>query len=118
MKAVKFFLALFFVFALTLNAQQVQTGTFVFDSTVKGYSFDKDSGERTVQIEVAFKKSFDAKPEILLSVTSIDADKEKNLRYEIKSMVVSRDGFVISARTWSDSKIYSIGGTWMAITSK
>jgi hypothetical protein len=103
----------------TLYGQQMQVGTFSADkASVKGYSLDAGSGERTVVIEVNFDKLFDTKPTVLLSVNAIDADKDANLRFDVKASAISRDGFTINIRSWADSKIYYISGTWMAYSSK
>lgn len=120
MKKAPFLLVLLlFVGLTTVYAQQMQVGTFSADkASVKGYSLDGGSGERTVTIEVTFDKPFEVKPTILLSVNAIDSDKDVNLRFEVKASGVSRDGFTITIRTWSDSKIYFISGVWMASSSK
>jgi hypothetical protein len=36
----------------------------------------------------------------------------------MKTMSISRDGFIIQVRTWSDSKINGVGGTWIALAPK
>ena len=96
-------------------AQEVQSGTFSANSTNQGYTLNKESGDRTYSIEVNFPEGFNVKPNIILSVSNIDADKDTNLRYDVVAKAISRDGFVITIKTWSDSKIYGISGSWMAV---
>jgi hypothetical protein len=99
-------------------SQEIQVGTFNLSPSVEGYSLQKGSGERTVSLEVTYPKPFDVKPEVVLNVNMIDAAKEANLRLSMKATSISRDGFTIQVKTWEDSKIFSIGGTWIAVAQK
>ena len=110
--------ALLIVLSTTATAQVFQTGRFSVDRTVANYSLDQGSGDRTVTVEVNFEKPFDERPVVMLSVTNADVSKDSNLRYEVKAMTISRDGFVIQVRTWADTKIHSLGGSWMAYAAK
>lgn len=92
----------------------VQSGRWGTSVDVSGYNLNANSGDRTMTIEVNFKNPFDVKPEIILSVTRIDAGNNTNQRYNVEVMSVSRDGFTIKVNTWSDSKIFSISGYWLA----
>lgn len=110
--------ALLFVLTVTTSAQQVLTGTYRFDKKLANYTLDKESGDRSMEMEVTFAKPFETKPEVLVSVNYLDSDKNLNLRYELKTLSVSRDGFTVQVKTWGDTKIYAIGGGWMAVSSK
>jgi hypothetical protein len=92
----------------------VQSGRWGTSVDVSGYNLHANSGDRTMTIEINFKNPFEVKPDIILSVTRIDADKNTNQRYNVEVMSVSRDGFTIKVNTWSDSKIFSISGYWLA----
>jgi hypothetical protein len=118
MKMSRIILVMFLVITASAFAQQVQTGTYRFDVNMPGYTLDKNSGDRIVQMEVNFPKPFDVKPEVLISVNLLDADKTTNLRYEIKTISVSRDGFLVQVKTWADTKMSAIGGAWMAVSGK
>ena len=65
---------------------------------------------------VKFDKSFTKKPQVILSVTQIDSDKEANTRYNVEAISISRDGFTLKVRTWADSRLFSISGYWIALT--
>ena len=118
MKKLLLLIALVFVFATVTSAQQVLTGNYRFDKKLANYTLDKESGDRSVEMEVTFAKPFDVKPEVLVSVNYLDADKNLNLRFELKTLSVSRDGFTVQVKTWGDTKIYAIGGGWMAVSGK
>lgn len=101
-----------------LNAQVVQSGTFKAGSNAPGYTLDQGTGDRSITIAVTFDKPFPQKPEVLLSTGSIDASKDGNIRYDVTATDISPRGFTIIARTWSDSKVYMIGGSWIAVSSE
>ena len=108
------FAVLFLGFAALVSAQTVQSGTWAITPATPGFSLDKSTGERTMTIDVDFNKPFDTRPNVVLSVTQIDADKDFNQRYNVEAISVSRDGFTLKIRTWADSKVYSLSGFWMA----
>jgi len=92
-------LASFLLFSASLAFAQVQiqSGTFSESYTSKGYTLDKGTGERTYLVEV-----------------NIDADGQFNTRYKVEAFSVGRDNFTIKISTWGDSKIFGIGGGWIA----
>ncbi len=51
-----------------------------------------------------------------MNVSMLDSDGQFNQRYNLTAISVSRDNFTIKISTWADSKIYGIGGTWIAHT--
>jgi len=104
--------------AMTANAQVFQAGKFLVDRTVPTYSLDQGNGDRSVTVEITFETPFNERPIVALSVTNLDISKDTNSRYDVKTISVSRDGFVIQVRTWSDTKIHSLGGSWIAYASK
>ena len=93
---------------------QIQSGTFKASYTDKGYTLDKSSGERTFLVEVEFPVPFDKKPKVVVSVNTLDADGLFNTRYKVEAISMGRDNFTIKISTWADSKIYGIGGGWVA----
>ncbi|MFZ0453975.1 MAG: H-type lectin domain-containing protein [Ignavibacteriaceae bacterium] len=109
-------LVFLFAFSFTILAQQIETGTFSANSSTPNYTLDKNSGDRTITLEINYPTAFDKKPEVILSVNQLDAATSSNIRYEIKTISVSRDNFIIQIKTWSESKIFGISGTWLAIS--
>ncbi len=114
MKTFAFFFTFFFLSVLACAQSSIQSGSFNLNPTVTGYTLDKSSGERTTSIEVTFDKPFDKKPKVVLSTVMLDADNKANVRYKIEANSVSRDGFMIKVTSWADSKIFNIGGSWLA----
>lgn len=109
-------IVLFFVAFTSMISAQTQSGQWSTKAGDSGYNLDTNTGERSMTVEVNFNKPYDVKPKVMISVTEIDADKGFNPRYNVEVLSVSRDGFTVKIRTWSDSKVYSISGYWLAYT--
>lgn len=108
-------LFLFLILITTVNAQtKTQSGSWSVNQSISGFALDKNEGERAVTIEIKFEKPFTSKPQIFLTTTQLDASKEANLRFNIETISISRDGFTIKISTWADSKIFSMSGYWLA----
>ena len=116
LSVVLFFFVLFCALGSLAYSQEMQIVPFNFAAGSEGFSLDKGSGDRTLSVEITFPKPFDVKPDVVLSLNSIDADKGANLRIAMKAISISRDGFTIQIKTWGDTKINSVGGYWMAIS--
>jgi hypothetical protein len=98
------------------SQSKIQTGSWSVSPSLADYSLHDNNGERSMTIEIKFKDSFKQKPNVFLSATQIDADKETNVRYSVEAISISRDGFTLKVKTWADSKIFSISGNWLAHT--
>ena len=103
-----------FAFISNTSAQQILHGTFKADINSEGFTLDKNSGDRIYTMYVKFEKGFEKTPSIILGVNKLDSSKDTNTRFEVMADGVSRDGFTIKIKTWSDSKIFGIGGNWIA----
>jgi len=115
----KMFLTLFvlsiFCFTSEIMAQEVQTGKFHTSNADPSYTLDKNDGVRTMLVEVEYPKPFNKKPEVMVGVNLVDASNAQNLRYSVEVKSVSRDGFTLLVKTWSNTRIFEIGGGWIAV---
>ncbi len=107
---------LFFALATIASAQSFQTGEFSADVKSAGWSLHEGENNRSYDIDVSFKKSFEVIPKIILSVTKADCDVQDNIRYKVEARSISRDGFTIKISTWAASKVFGIDGSWLAIS--
>lgn len=96
---------------------KIQSGVWSVSPSLSNYSLDSNNGERSMIIEIRFKNPFRQKPNIFISVSQIDSDKETNVRYHVEAISVSRDGFTLKVKTWADSKIFSLSGYWLAVVN-
>ena len=121
MKKLFIFTSIIIVLGLSIStfAQvQIESGTWGTSASNQNYTLDKNQGNRDVTLEVTFDIPFDEKPDIVIGVTMLDASSEKNIRYKVTSLSVSRDGFTIKVATWAETKIFGISGYWMAHAKK
>jgi len=105
---------LLLVSAFAFSQTQVLSGTWGASSDSKTYTLNKNSGDRTITIQVNFLKPFENKPEVVCGISSIDVDKSAAVRYAVKPISISRDGFTVEVKTWGDTKINSVTGFWVA----
>ncbi len=120
MKNLSIISVLFFLFlgsSIIFAQSQVQTGKFLANSSTANYTLDKNSGDRSVTIEVTFDKPFDKKPTVVVGVSMLDSDVKANVHYNLEATAVSRDGFTLKISTWGDSKLFGIGGSWVACSN-
>lgn len=106
--------AFFLLFALSISAQTIKSGEFSADYTKAGFSLHENKGTRTFDMDINFDKSFGEMPNVFVSVTTVDADVKDNVRFKVEARGQSRDGFTIKVTTWGESKIFGIGGNWLA----
>jgi len=103
------------VTAVAISQTQVQSGTWSANSNAtQNFTLHENEGVRSVIISVPFLKPFETKPDVILSVNHMDAESKTNVRYTVKSVTVTRDGFTIQISTWAETRIYGIAGYWMA----
>jgi hypothetical protein len=108
-------LAAIVMLAGVINAQAIQSGTFKASEATPNYTLAAGSGDRMMGIDVKFDKPFASKPQVVLGVTAMDGAKEANIRYEVTTDAVTRDGFTIQLKTWGDTKIFMLSGSWLAV---
>ena len=118
MKKFGFVLVLFVALGLISStfAGDIQSGNFSADAEQAGYALHQGDGLRAFEIDVVFKKSFESRPDVMVMVNRIDASNSANLRYLVETRAVSSEGFLLKISTWADSKVYSIAGSWVAMT--
>jgi len=109
------FLILTFVLSTFSFAQtQVESGQWGISGATPNYTLNKNEGDRSMVINVSFDVPFEVKPEIVLSVTMLDASDKTALRYDVTAMSISRDGCSIKVVTWGNTQINGIKGSWLA----
>ncbi len=105
------------VTAVAMSQTQVLSGTWgANNTTTPSYTLHEHEGERSVVISIPFLKPFETKPDVILTVNHMDAEAKTNVRYTVRALTVTRDGFTIQISTWAETKIYGITGYWLAHT--
>ncbi|MCF8240875.1 MAG: OmpA family protein [Melioribacteraceae bacterium] len=102
------------LFTFTVTNAQMETGSFAADYNSPGYALHQGNGVRSFDIDVRFNKPFDSRPNVSVSVISVDSDKEVNTRYIAEALGINKGGFLLRISTWDNSMIYGITGQWFA----
>ena len=102
------------VSAVAFSQAQVLSGSWGGNAENKHYTLHENTGERVFTVEVNFLKPFENKPDVVVGINGIDVDKNTAVKYSVKPISVSRDGFTVELKTWGDTKIFSVGGFWVA----
>lgn len=105
-----------FIYNTALAQKEFKSGSWSVNQSIGGYSLDKNNGDRNMTLEIKFDIPFKKKPQLLISISQLDADKDSNIRFKAEVILRSNEGFTLKVKTWSDSKIYSISGYWLAIS--
>jgi hypothetical protein len=103
----------------SLAQTKVLSGYWGTSKTVEGYTLADNSGDRSVTITVNFLEPFENKPDVTLGVTLLDATSEKNVRYKVEALSVSRDAMTIKISTWADTNIWNFrfSSPWRIVAS-
>ncbi|BFZ17485.1 hypothetical protein BsWGS_20523 [Bradybaena similaris] len=99
-------------------ALKVYTGEFRCGHSDNWGAIPSDDGKQKTResaFTITFPQSFIAPPSVLMSVTSLDADQGKNLRYSTRLTEHTARGFRGSCFTWWDTIIYSMRVHWIAV---
>jgi hypothetical protein len=97
--------------------QSIQKGDFSASVTSEGWSLAAGSGDRTHIEFINFDKPFDAPPTVLVSITGYDAtaDEKGAVRVHLAVDKVTKVGCIIKVKTWGNSKVGAVFGSWMAV---
>jgi len=97
-------------------ALQVETGRVaLFDHIERNGPMWAGTGPRMVAAPVNFGSVFDSAPGVNLSIGSIDAASQQNLRLRIEAREVTSEGFSVEAPTWGDTRIGRLAVNWIAV---
>jgi hypothetical protein len=103
---------------------QLESGTFRGDFSTPEWELDQvrrnasgGTGWRNYSIHVQFKHVFTAPPQMLANISLIDASSQANVRFLVGIDHIEKEGCDLVLRSWGDSKINWVEGTWLATQS-
>lgn len=73
------------------------------------------SGPRSRSVDMAFETPFASPPQVLVTLDMWDMDNASNQRADISAEEVTRTGFRLVFRTWSDTRVARARASWIAI---
>lgn len=71
-------------------------------------------GARQVRWDFTFESPFAAPPVVMASLSGMDSSQSENLRFNIRCVDVTTEGFTLLFDTWDNTRIARAGVTWMA----
>jgi len=106
----------------TLNSQasrcarprHMETGEIRCGDSTK-WSND-ENGDWSNYVTVKFKNVYDKPPLVKIGLDNLDHDKNSNTRFFIGVDQVDVTGFTVKCGTWADSRIFSLGVSWLSIS--
>jgi hypothetical protein len=109
--------------SVVASSQSIQKADFVYSVNSQGWVLAEGTGERYFIDFITFDKPYDAPPAVVLMLHGFDAttdkdpdnaDKPESVRLYVTPEKITKSGFVIRLKTWGDSKLGAVWGTWMA----
>jgi hypothetical protein len=93
----------------------LQGDTVVFSDFEDGGEMWTGTGLRERRCKVDFSEGFARPPAVQVSPSLWDMDTKAAIRAELVAENITRNGFEIVFRTWSDSRAARLRAAWMAI---
>ena len=97
------------------DLQVISSCDEIFNHVDEDLPMWSEDGDRAVREEIVFEKPFGEIPNITLGLTGIDSAQDKNLRFSLTPIEVSRTGFAIEFTTWDDTRIARASASWQAV---
>ena len=100
-----------------LGAVDVQVGSRSIDDVpVPGNPPSTNSNElRTSRGRIDFPRPFASEPIVAVALNRLDTEKMANTRVSLEIRDITRTGFDYEVHTWLDTRVYSVGITWVAV---
>ena len=99
------------------NILKIESGEydFTFHKWSDAQYMINSKGDRKYTKFIFFKKKFENKPNVMVSLKGIDSGNYKNTRINLFARDISNIGFNLECLTWSDSITYAVYSSWIAI---
>ncbi|MDF1804605.1 H-type lectin domain-containing protein [Thalassovita sp.] len=101
-----------------LNANLIaiaQGNTDLFEDFSTGGPMWAEQGNRERRVKVVFDTPFAEPPNIHCALSMWDVDYSTNVRGDIDTAKITKNGFEIVFRTWGNTRIARARANWMAI---
>lgn len=97
--------------------QVVQTGTFHYGYLQDSEEWNLHQKAGKFDAEIKFPTPFTTAPTVMIALTGLDSSNGFNTRVVVTSGDVTTLDFEVVVKTWSDSILYGVWGTWIALGS-
>ena len=93
----------------------VQVGTLTEGWTLATPAPAAGDEIRVLRCAVYFSAPFDAPPVVHLGLTGFDLDQRDASRLTLTATEITNTGFVAEIGTWRETRVYSVGFSWLAL---
>jgi len=91
------------------NVPKIRTGSTPETAIANGV------GDRMLRHNITFGYTFASPPAVTVSLSILDIEHSRNLRIRAYAEAVTTTGCTIVLHTWSDTLVYRVAATWLAI---
>lgn len=70
---------------------------------------------RIFRSTISFATPFEAPPVVHIGLTAFDMDQRDSNRLSVSVGEITTTGFDVEVATWRDTRVYSIGLSWLAL---
>jgi hypothetical protein len=94
---------------------EIGRGLGGYGGGLAGWPLSNGTNARQYPKSFGFTKHFTHPPNVIVGITSIDADHNPNRRMSVYVDNITASGFVMHTSTFGESVIFSVGYSWVAI---
>ena len=92
-----------------------QGGVVLFSDFEDGGEMWTGRGAREALTTILYNGVFLNPPTVSVNISMWDMDQETNIRADVSTVQITREGFQIIFKTWGDTRIARVRATWTAI---
>jgi hypothetical protein len=92
-----------------------QGGVVLFSDFEDGGEMWTGRGAREALTTILYNGVFLNPPTVSVNISMWDMDQETNMRADVSTAQITREGFQIIFKTWGDTRIARVRATWTAI---
>ena len=101
---------------ISKNKINIQSGEYEGFFPCGQHYMNKDEGARTFTQHINFEKKYEVTPNVMVSLSSLDACtfNNKNIRVKVKAVNIDTSGFDIQIITWLNSSLFEAKVSWIS----
>ena len=93
---------------------RMESGRVSMHSDESEWRLHEGEGDRSADKIVHFKTSFQGLPQVIVALTKIDIERNRNARLAVEVTDVQAGSFQIEFKTWLDSWVWGAEASWIA----
>lgn len=95
---------------------KIQSGCFFVRFPWQKHYMNNSTGERSVVGHICFDEEYETIPQVMASISGLDAGNEKavTIRIDVNVENIDTSGFDLRIKTWLDSMIFNVKISWIS----